>query len=97
MTVTRFESSQAKNNWGKLLDAARTSGTDVVITRQNEPLVAMVAYEDYLAVQQALADYRAERHAQRLSTESFATLIASEKVLAREWDTPEEDEAWADL
>lgn len=25
------------------------------------------------------------------------TMLASEKVLARDWDTPEEDAAWADL
>lgn len=25
------------------------------------------------------------------------TMMASEKVLARDWDTPEEDAAWADL
>lgn len=28
---------------------------------------------------------------------SLATMIASESVLAKDWDTPEEDEAWADL
>lgn len=28
---------------------------------------------------------------------SLATMIASEAVLARDWDTPEEDEAWKDL
>jgi hypothetical protein len=28
---------------------------------------------------------------------SLATMIASESLLARDWDTPEEDEAWADL
>lgn len=27
----------------------------------------------------------------------IACMIATEKVLAREWNTPEEDEAWADL
>jgi hypothetical protein len=30
-------------------------------------------------------------------TESMQTALASEAVLARDWDTPEEDEAWADL
>lgn len=28
---------------------------------------------------------------------SFQTMLASEEVLRRDWDTPEEDEAWADL
>jgi hypothetical protein len=29
--------------------------------------------------------------------ESFATMLASEVVLRRDWDRPEEDAAWADL
>ena len=28
---------------------------------------------------------------------SFQMMQASEKVLSRDWDTPEEDEAWKDL
>jgi hypothetical protein len=28
---------------------------------------------------------------------AFLTMLASEAVLRREWDNPEEDEAWADL
>ena len=30
-------------------------------------------------------------------SESFQTMLASEFVLRREWDTPEEDNAWASL
>jgi len=29
--------------------------------------------------------------------QAFACMIASEDILAKEWNTPEEDEAWADL
>ncbi len=29
--------------------------------------------------------------------ESFETMLASEAVLSRDWDRPEEDAAWADL
>lgn len=29
--------------------------------------------------------------------EAYATMLASEAVLRREWDTPEEDMAWANL
>lgn len=35
-------------------------------------------------------------HAQEHS-EAFQTMLASEAVLRRDWDRPEEDEAWADL
>lgn len=30
-------------------------------------------------------------------SESFETMLASEVVLRRDWDRPEEDAAWADL
>ena len=30
-------------------------------------------------------------------SEAILTMLASEQVLAREWDTPEEDAQWADL
>jgi hypothetical protein len=30
-------------------------------------------------------------------SDAFKGLLASEAVLARDWDTPEEDAAWADL
>jgi antitoxin FitA len=30
-------------------------------------------------------------------SESFKTMLASETVLRRDWDLPEEDAAWADL
>jgi hypothetical protein len=30
-------------------------------------------------------------------SEAYQTMLASEAVLSRDWDTPEEDEAWADL
>jgi hypothetical protein len=29
--------------------------------------------------------------------EAFQTMLASEQVLRRDWEKPEEDEAWADL
>ena len=29
--------------------------------------------------------------------EAYQTMIATEKVLARDWNQPDEDEAWADL
>ena len=32
-----------------------------------------------------------------LKSESFQTMLASEQVLKNDWDTPEEDEAWAHL
>ncbi|HHE75043.1 MAG TPA: DUF2281 domain-containing protein [Desulfobacteraceae bacterium] len=33
----------------------------------------------------------------RPDAEAYETMIASEKVLSRDWDTPEEDAVWAGL
>ena len=30
-------------------------------------------------------------------SEAFQTMLATEEVLRRDWDSPEEDEAWSDL
>lgn len=42
-----------------------------------------------------------ERERRRIIRESnpdvYETMLASEDVLSRDWDKPEEDEAWADL
>ena len=98
MTTKTVDSNQARNNWREMLDTVATRQVDVVITRYNKPVVTMLDYEDYLAVRDELARQRARRQAYRqLREEAAATMYASERVLAREWDTPEEDEAWQDL
>jgi hypothetical protein len=50
-----------------------------------EPQQAEVAFPIHFAVQQELLD------------SAYATMLASEAVLAQAWDTPEDDAAWADL
>ncbi len=98
MTIETFDSNEARAHWRSLLDLAQTQDIDVVITRYNKPVVAMVAYEDYIAVQEELNRQRTIRRAQRRRVaDARATMFASEQVLAREWNTPEEDEAWKDL
>ena len=96
MTIKTFESNEARARWRDMLDLAQTSDTDVIITRYNKPVVAVVAYEDYIAVQEELHKRRAQR-VTRQQLEARATMIASERVFAKEWNTPEEDEAWANL
>lgn len=91
MTVKTLESRAARENWRELLDAATAGQADVVITRYGKPVTAMIRYEDYVALQDELVILRAQQ------SEAYQTMLASETTLAREWDTPEEDEAWADL
>jgi prevent-host-death family protein len=91
MTVRQLESRVAREKWRHLLDMTTSGESDVVITRHGKPVTAMIRYEDYVALQEVLVRLRARQR------ESFATMVASEAVLGREWDTPEEDAAWADL
>jgi hypothetical protein len=49
---------------------------------------------DKLDVVLDFVSYLAER---RLASEAFQTMLASEPVLRRDWDRPEEEEAWRDL
>lgn len=91
MSVKTLDSRTAREKWRDLLDATMSGHTDVVITRHGKPVTAMIRYEDYEALQGELIRLRA------LKLEVYQTMLASERVLRREWDTPEENEAWADL
>lgn len=91
MTVKTLESRAARENWRDLLDSATAGQADIVITRYGKPVTAMIRYEDYVALQDELIRLRAQQ------SEAYQTMLASESTLAREWDSPEEDEAWADL
>ena len=97
MTVKTLDSNHARNNWREMLDAVLASNVDVVITRYSQPVAAVVSYEDYLAVADELTKLRTKRARQRVIAESRATLLATERVLARDWESPEEDAAWATL
>jgi len=49
---------------------------------------------DKLAVVFDFVSYLFER---QLASESFQTMLASEQILHRDWEKPEEEEAWAHL
>ncbi len=51
-------------------------------------------HPDKLAVVLDFVSYLTER---QRSSGALETMLASEAVLRRDWDTPEEDAAWADL
>ena len=44
-----------------------------------------------------LADRAGEQAGSKETSAAWQTMIASEAVLRRDWDRPEEDRAWADL
>ncbi|MEK6886727.1 MAG: AbrB/MazE/SpoVT family DNA-binding domain-containing protein [Nanoarchaeota archaeon] len=54
--------------------------------------IAVLAYEDHV-------ELRPLKQLRKLdfSKESMQTALASEKVLAKDWDSKEEDKAWSNL
>ncbi|MEI2692893.1 MAG: DUF2281 domain-containing protein [Anaerolineae bacterium] len=70
----------------------------VAIPQITERLQALPS--DKLVVVYDFVSYLADRETAQLPTEmseAFQTMLASEAVLRRDWDLPEEDLAWADL
>ena len=61
MTITTLGSREARQKWRDLLDAVYTGSADIVIERNGKPLAALIPYEDYLALAEALDDLRAAR------------------------------------
>ena len=56
---------------------------------------------DKLAVVYDFVSYLSERELnlrlRETPTEAYHTMLASEAVLSKDWDRPEEDQAWAEL
>ena len=42
-------------------------------------------------------DYFIDLFKKKIESDSFQTMLASERVLSKDWNSPEEDEAWLDL
>ncbi len=61
MPVTTIGSREARQKWRDLLDEVYTGVADIVIERNGKPIAALIPYEDYLAIAEALDDLRAAR------------------------------------
>jgi prevent-host-death family protein len=91
MPVKYLDSRHAKESWHELLDTVAKGQIDIVITHHGKPLATMIRYEDYAVLLDELTRLREEK------LELYQTMLASEPILRREWDTREEDAAWAGL
>jgi prevent-host-death family protein len=60
-----LNANEAQFKWRDVVDAAHTGETDTVIERYGKPLVAVISFEDYQALGEALDDLRATRRAER--------------------------------
>jgi PHD/YefM family antitoxin component YafN of YafNO toxin-antitoxin module len=63
MPVKVLDSNTARTQWRDILDTAGGGNTDVVVERYGKPMVAVIAYDDFLALQEELDDLRAGRRA----------------------------------
>ena len=81
MTIATWDSNDARIKWREMLDTAAAGVTDVVITRYGKPLVAVIDYEDFLALREELDDLRAARRADAIFEEYLR-----DPSSARPWD-----------
>ena len=63
MTVQTLDSNRARAKWRDILDQATSGASDVVIERYGKPVVAVIAYADFVALQDELEELRAARRA----------------------------------
>jgi prevent-host-death family protein len=49
-----MDSNAARSQWRKVLDEASAGGTKIVVTRYGKPAIALIAYDDFVALQDAL-------------------------------------------
>ncbi len=78
--VATLESNEVRGRWSELLAATAGGSTDVVITQQGEPVLAIIDYADYLVIVDALEDARLARRA----SEVLADLEAG-RTATRPW------------
>ena len=63
MPVKILKANEVRNNWRDIVDKAHTGEEDIVVERYGKPMVAVISYEDYLALEEQLDDLRATRRA----------------------------------
>lgn len=63
MIVKTLDSNKARTQWREILDSASSGNMDVVVERYGKPVVAVIAYVDYVALQEEIDDLRATRRA----------------------------------
>jgi prevent-host-death family protein len=85
VNVINLKSDEARNRWRDVLDEI-AAGNDVVIQRYNKPVAAMIRYEEYLALQEELEEFRLAKRAQAALEE-----WRRDPSTARSWEEVEAD------
>jgi|ADGO01.1.fsa_nt_gi prevent-host-death family protein len=63
MAAKVMKSDAVRVAWRDVLDDV-ADGDDILVERYNKPVAAVIAYEDYIALQEELEELRAARRAQ---------------------------------
>jgi PHD/YefM family antitoxin component YafN of YafNO toxin-antitoxin module len=63
MPIKVLNSNTARTQWRDIMDTASGGDADVVVERYGKPMVAVIAYDDFVALQDELDDLRAARRA----------------------------------
>jgi len=63
MNVRVLSTNEARNKWRDVVDAVSGEQTCIVVERYGKPMVAVIAYADYVALQDELDDLQAARRA----------------------------------
>ncbi len=50
-----MDSNTVRDNWRAVLDAATAGGQHIVVTRYGKPAIAVIAYDDFVAIKGDLA------------------------------------------
>lgn len=85
--------------WRYIVDTLAEAGDQALVQAlraHNLTNPDALSYTDSQSAQHRLARFTAAEEDEFLNG-AYATMLASEAVLRNDWDTPEEDAAWADL
>lgn len=66
MTVAVVQSGEARTRWRDLLDSVYNGKQNIVIERYGKPVAALIAYEDFEALQKSLEDLQSTRKTQAM-------------------------------
>ncbi len=64
MTVKTLKSDAARNAWRDVIDDVASGDDVVIVERYNKPLVAVIPYEAFLALQEEFDEWRSAQQAQ---------------------------------
>lgn len=88
-----------------VFDEVAGEGVEYVLTRSDRPEVVMIRYDEFIELlkvrqrEEVLqsATHQLQQLREASSSDAYMTMLASEQVLSQDWNSSEEDAAWANL